>query len=101
MKTLVFALSMFCATGALAQVGAVLSSEPQRLQMPSHPEHASRKPLATEQSILGGTAPTIVRGERPLWELAPVKEELSLGEAARIQRKQHANDRKASMVWHN
>ena len=101
MKTLAFMLSLFCATGALAQVAGVLSSEPQRIEVPSHPEHASRQPLAAEKSILGDTTPTIAHGVRPLWELAPVHEEISLGEAARIQRRQHASAKKAPVVWHN
>ncbi len=101
MKTLVLSLAILCATSVFGQVGGVLSSEPQRIEIPSHPAHASRQPLALEQSILGESAPTVVRGERPMWELAPVKEEISLGEAARVQRKQHASDKKASVVWHN
>ncbi len=101
MKTLAFLLSMLCATGALGQVGAVLNSEPQKIEIPSHPAHASRRPLAQEQSILGDTTPTIVRGMRQMWEFSSVKEEVSLGEAARIQRQQHANDKKASAVWHD
>ncbi len=101
MKTFIFMLSMFCATGALGQVAGVLSSEVQKIEIPSHPAHASQQPMAQEQSILSAAAPTVVRGERPLWEVAPVKEEISLGEAARLQRKQHANDKKAPVVWHN
>jgi len=101
MKTLVLMLSMFCATGALAQVAAVLSSEPQKIQLPSHPEHASRQPLAVEQNILGNATPTIAHGVRPMWEVAPANQETSLGEAARAQRMQHANDKKAPVIWHN
>jgi hypothetical protein len=101
MKTLVFMLSMLCATGALGQTASVLSSEPQHIQLPSHPQHASQQPLAAEQNILGDTAPTIAHGVRPMWELVPATDEISLGEAARVQRRQHANDSKAPVVWHN
>jgi hypothetical protein len=38
---------------------------------------------------------------RPLWELAPVKVETPLGDSARMLKKQHANARKADIVWEN
>jgi hypothetical protein len=104
MKTVLFMLSMLCATGALAQSGAgvsVLSGDVQKWEMISHESHASVKPLAQEQNLIGTSNPTYVRGERPLWEVGQIKDELSLGEAARIQRKQHVNDKKAPVVWHN
>jgi len=101
MKTAVFMLCMLCATGALGQVGSALSNEAQKIDIPSHPQHASQQSLAQEQNILGNSAPTVTHGERPLWELAPVKEEISLGQAARIQRKQHSSDKKAPVIWHN
>lgn len=101
MKTALFMMCMLCAKGALGQVGGALSNEVQKIEIPSHPQHASQQSLAEEQSILVSSAPTLTHGERPLWELAPVKEEISLGEAARIQRKQHTSDKKAPVIWHN
>jgi hypothetical protein len=102
MKTILFLFSMLCATGALAQSGAaVLSADVQKWEVPSHPGHATVKSLAQEESLLNLNAPTIERGERPLWELGQIKEEPSLGEAARIQRKLHASDKKSPVVWHN
>lgn len=104
MKTVLFLLSMFCATGALAQntggVG-VLSSEVQKWDMVSHDNHASITPLAQEQNLMSYSTPIRARGERPLWEVGQVKEEPSLGEVARSQRKLHAADKKAPVVWHN
>lgn len=104
MKTVLFLLSMLWATGALAQSSsgvAVLSNDVQSWQMISHPNHAEARGLAPEQNLIGISSSTSARGERPLWELGQIKEEQSLGEAARIQRKQHANDKKAPVVWHN
>jgi len=104
MKTVLFMLSMLWATGALAQSGSganVLNGDVQRWDMISHPSHAEMQSLAPEQNLIGSSSPTIARGERPLWELGQIKEEQSLGEAARIQRKQHASDKKAPVVWHN
>jgi hypothetical protein len=102
MKTALFMLSMLCATGALAQSGvSVLSGDVQKWEMISHPSHAAVQPLAQEQNLISASNPTSVRGERPLWEVGQIKDELSLGEAARIQKKQHATDKKAPVVWHN
>ena len=102
MKTVLFMLSMLWATGALAQSGAtVLSGEVQKFEIASHPGHASVQSLAQEQSLIATSSPTIARGERPLWEVGQIREEPSLGEAARMQRKQHAHDKKAPVIWHN
>jgi hypothetical protein len=104
MKTVLFMFSLLCATGALAQAGsgvAVLSNEVSKWEMISHASHASAMPLATEQSLISSSYPTIARGERPLWEVGQIKEEPSLGETARMQKKLHANDKKAPVVWHN
>jgi len=104
MKTVLFLFSMLCTTGALAQsglTGTVLNGDVQKWEAPSHPSHATVKPLAQEESLLNLSSPTVARGERPLWELGQVKEEPSLGEVARIQRKLHASDKKAPVVWHN
>ena len=102
MKTVVFLLTMFCATGALGQIGVSISSQAQPIEFVSHPEHASLQSLAPEQSLLVNSAPTVLRGERPMWEVAgQVKEEVSLGQAAREQRRLHANDKKAPVIWHN
>ena len=104
MKTVLFMFSLLCATGALGQASAgvsVLSADVQKWDMISHTSHASAMPLAAEQSLISPSYPTIARGERPLWELGQIKEEPSLGEAARVQKKLHANDKKAPVVWHN
>jgi hypothetical protein len=102
MKITVIALFIFCATIALGQSGvAVLNNQAQVVEMDSHPEHASQMSLAPEQNILGNSSSVSAHGERPLWELAPVKTEIPLGDVARMERKQHANDKKAPVVWHN
>ncbi len=104
MKTVLFIFSMLCATGALAQSGsgvAILSGDVQKWDMVSHAAHATVVPMATEQTLINNNAPTVARGERPLWEVGRIKEEPSLGEVARMQKKMHASDRKAPVVWHN
>jgi len=104
MKTVLFLFSMFCATGALAQSGSgvgVLSADVSKWDPVSHPSRATVQDLAKEQSLIYASVPTLARGEQPLWELGKIKEEPSLGEVARAQRKLHASDKKAPVVWHN
>jgi hypothetical protein len=104
MKTALFMFSLLCATGALGQASsgvAILSGDIQKWEMVSHASHATATPLATEQNLIGLSTPTFAHGELPLWELGQIKEEPSLGEAARIQRKLHASAKKAPVVWHN
>ena len=104
MKTVLFMITMLCATGALAQAGSgvtVLSADVQKWDMISQPSHASVAPLAPEQSLISPSNPSFARGERPLWEVGQIKEEMSLGEVARVQRKLHAKDKKSPVVWDN
>lgn len=104
MKTVLFLFSMFCTTGALAQLSggvSVLSADVSKWESVSHPNRATVQSLAQEQSLIQASTPTVARGEQPLWEVGKIKEEPSLGEVARIQRKLHASDKKAPVVWHN
>ncbi len=104
MKTAFFMLCFLCATAALGQSAsavAVLNSQPQVVQLPSHPEHASQQPMAREQSLLAGSGYVYAQGERPLWEAAPVSRAVPLGDVARILRKEHAAAKKADIVWTN
>jgi hypothetical protein len=103
MKTTFFILCFLCATAALGQSvgGAALSNEPQPIQFLSHPQHASRQPMAQEHNILDGSDYVYAQGERPLWEMAPVSHETPLGDVARILRKEHTMAKKADIVWSN
>jgi hypothetical protein len=104
MKTTLLVLSLVCATAAFGQSvagGAALSSQPQVLQLPSHPEHASQKPLAQAQDVLESSGFLIAQGERPLWEVAPPSSAKPLGDTARLLKQAHARVKKASIVWEN
>jgi hypothetical protein len=103
MKTTFFMLCFLCATAALGQSvgGAILSSEPQPLQFLSHPGHASRQSMAKEQNLLDPSDYLYAKGERPLWEVAPVLHETPLGDVARILRKEHTMAKKSDIVWSN
>ncbi len=103
MKTTLFALFFLCATAALGQsvagVGAVLNSEVQVLQLPSHNLHASQTPMQQEQNLLITSNNAYGHGERPLWEFAAkAPAEIPLGDVARLLRNQHAAARKAVKV---
>jgi hypothetical protein len=104
MKT-VFCLFCVCfASAAFGQnvAGAsVLSSEPFRIALPEHPQHASQKPMLSEQSLLHTSTFTSAHGERPLWEVAPVKEEVPLGDVARAYKREHPIVKRSATVVEN
>jgi len=102
MKTALVVLFLLCAAMAFGQSGgAVLTSQPQILEIPSHPEHASPKAMAAEQSLLVPSGPTQAHGTRPLWELVPPKHEVPLGDVARALKNEHSNVKKSKAVWEN
>ena len=93
------------ATAAFAQssgVGSVLSNEPQRFDMPSHPQRATSQPLGQFQTLLEQSTFSYAQGERPLWEFAPKEADaVPLGDIARMLRKDRATLKKAEKVWTN
>jgi len=102
MKKTLFTLCLFCATGAFGQMAAsVLTSETQRIEVPSHEQHAVQQPMGEEKNLLVGSNNISGKGARPLWELAPVHYETPLGDSARMLRKQHNEAKKAEIVWEN
>jgi len=99
MKITLFALVVLCATGAFGQ--SVLSSQPQIIEPPSHPQHADAHALATETSLVGGGTYTYAKGERPLWEFGspqPQPTLTPLGDVARSYRKEKQSAKKAEIV---
>jgi hypothetical protein len=102
MKKTVFMLCLLCAPGAFAQAGgSVLNAEPQRFEIPSHEQRATQRAMGEENSLLIGGNNVSGHGMRPLWELAPVKFEVPLGDTARMLKKQHDSAKKADIVWEN
>jgi len=102
MKKTLFTLCLFCATRAFGQMAAsVLTSETQRIEVPSHEQHAVQQPMGEEKNLLVGSNNISGKGARPLWELAPVHYETPLGDSARMLRKQHNEAKKAEIVWEN
>ena len=104
LNVVLLAVCVLCAVSAFGQATAgtaVLSSQPQIFRSPSHPEHASGKPMAVEQPLAGGGTYTAAKGERPLWEVAPKVDETPLGDTARDVRRERLSARKAKRVWEN
>jgi hypothetical protein len=89
-----------CATAAYGQAAAVLSAEPVPICVPNHPQHATAKPMLVEQSLVSSHY-TYAQGERPLWEVAPKKVEVPLGDVARALRREHAVAKKSATVVEN
>lgn len=94
----------FCATGAMAQIGGTLMSAPTTspLVISGHVQHASQTALASSQNLIGHFSVASGKGERPLWEVMPPSApETPLGDVARAIRKEHADAKKAVVVWTN
>ncbi|HZQ71033.1 MAG TPA: hypothetical protein VFA68_21085 [Terriglobales bacterium] len=95
-------LFLFGIGATTAQVGAVLSSQPQVMSVPSHPQRATQQALSREENLLESSSLTSAKGERPLWE-APqqVTYVMPLGDVARLFREEHALAKKAKLVKEN
>ena len=103
LKVLLLSGCVFGAALAFGQAGVVstISSQPVVFRTPSHPQHASGKSMAGQQSLLGQGGYTSGRGERPLWEVAPAPQYTPLGDLARNAKKDHEPSKHASVVWEN
>lgn len=102
--TLLCVLFFLCATAAFGQATAgasSLSSQPVVIQMQSHPQHAIYSPMKQEQSLSEKSTYTYAKGERPLWEVAPLSQSTPLGDVARALREEHAKARKADFIVEN
>lgn len=98
--TLLISFCLFVATAAFGQYVGSINSQPQFYPPPDHPAHASYAPMATERSVIGGTAYTMGQGDRSPSDF-PQKPQASLGDVAREFRKQHEHMKKARVVWNN
>jgi hypothetical protein len=105
MKVVLAILCFLCATAAFGQSsvgGSALSNEPQMVQFHSHAARASQQELATPQDLLEKTSFVVIKGERPLWEMAPPAPiSKPLGDTARMLRKEHEISKKATVLWEN
>lgn len=108
MKTAFLVFCVACSAAAFGQSIATtsaaissISSEPQPVQIASHPEHAAPHALGSEQNLLSGSNSTSAHGERPLWEFVKPKIETPLGDTARTLKSQHEGSKKANRVFEN
>jgi hypothetical protein len=101
MKTAFLVLCLLLTTAAFGQYSAgSISSEPQPYRPLSHPQKAKVHALAVEEYVLASTSYASAQGEKPTWEL-PQATVQSLGEIARILRREHARLKKARFVYEN
>jgi hypothetical protein len=100
MKTIVIASAfcLLCATAAVGQAASSLSNNPQPLVMTDHPQRAETHAMASYDNLRGSSAYSSEHGERPLWEFPSEKHETPLGDIARAYRRDHAFDKKATIV---
>ncbi len=102
MKTALFVMCVLCASVAFGQAATVgVSAEPVIYSFASHPEQATRQPLAQSQNLNGGETYVYARGERPLWEVATPSQEVPLGDSARMLRQEHLTVKRAAKCWQN
>jgi hypothetical protein len=103
-KITILGLCLLTAGLAFAQSsggGYALNADARPVEFSSHPERAMQHPLGSEQSVLETSEFVWAHGEVPLWEVAQKKEAVSLGEVARVWRKEHEKMKKADTVWTN
>ena len=102
MKNILLVVCLLSTSAAFAQYysGASRVSEPQIYEVPSHPAHAAYTPMSQEQSVLAATSYSAAQGERRASDF-PQPDGVSLGAYAREIRKQHAQLKKARVVWIN
>lgn len=101
LKTMLFTLCLLGGTVAFGQTvlgTAGMSFQPAPLQFQSNPQRAAHKPMGKVEDLLDPSENVRARGILPLWELAPVKQEVPLGDTARLLRKEHASQKKAHFV---
>ena len=99
MKTTLFALFILAAATAFGQSAGSISSQVTVQPIPDHPQHAEMRPMASEQSLVGGGSYSYAQGERPLWEFGPsAPPQPPLGDIARAYRKEKAAAKKAEIV---
>jgi hypothetical protein len=104
MKTGLLIASLLFTTAALGQSLGSGFAQPYLstpYTMVTHDSHASYRSMAQEQNITeGGNSVTVAEGEIPLAEVPlPPHQEMSLGEVARLYRKEHESAKKAAFIF--
>src|ERR1700737_2088447 len=105
MKTTLVVFCLFCIAGAAfgqaAVTGIGLSNEPVVYEFQSHVQHAAPQAMGNQHNLLIGSGNVQAHGVRPLWEVHTLAPVVPLGDTARLLRKEHADAKKAEIVWNN
>jgi len=102
MKPVFLALCLLGTTLAVGQAAHSASSQVQPYESPSHPQHAAPHALAMERFILAEANYFSAQGERKISDLPHAASQPpapSLGETARLLKKEHLNLTKARIVF--
>lgn len=101
MKKILLVLLLLSTSAAFGQYMVNhLDSQVQIYKPPEHPAQAFYAPMQGERSLVGGGSATYAQGDRPFSDF-PQAAAVPLGDAARELRKQHAQVKKARIVWEN
>ena len=102
MKTTLFVLCLLCAAMAFGQ-SSVTPTLTSTVQFYDHAQRANPQGLGREESLTQSYGTVYIEhGEMPLSEVRlPVVHVTPLGDVARAQKKEHAADKKALVVWEN
>jgi hypothetical protein len=94
---------LLCAGAAFGQAvgGGALSAQPYVVEFQSHPQRATQQGMGASESLLETSTYLAEKGERPLWEVAKLKEQPPLGDTARVLRKEHESAKKTDKIWVN
>jgi len=101
MKKILLVLALILsAAAAFGQYGGGNNANGPQYWPSSHPAHASYAPIAQEQSLIASSGYTSAQGERPASDF-PQPPQKPLGDIARELKKEHAQVKKARIVWEN
>ena len=100
MKKILLVLGLILTAAAFGQYGGGNYANGPQYWPSSHPAHASYAPIAQEQSLIANSAYSSAQGERPASDF-PQPAQKPLGDIARELKKQHAQVKKARVVWEN
>jgi len=101
MKAIFLGLCLLFATAAFGQSVLTGSSFANTVQPADHPNRSTFQDMGTERSLLGSNNVLIGHGEMPLSEAPLQFHEVPLGDSARALKQEHANVKKARIVWTN
>ncbi|MGA2004186.1 MAG: hypothetical protein ABSG70_12430 [Terriglobales bacterium] len=101
MKNILLVLLLFSTSAAFGQyIGNHVDSQVQVYHIPDHPAHASYSQIGDGSGIVGGGGMFFARGDRPASDF-PQATAVPLGDSARELKKQHAQVKKARVIWEN